>query len=184
LHFVRIKKFRDYSEKICVNHKNFKIPIKAISSSSTSIARRLRRKTGGFECHHRGSKTALENQILGIYEELGNDVLLLASVRSIDEEVKLKPATEIPKGKLNALRVMQRQDFKNPQVAGEGNDGLLKFFETERTKTDAGFKEFSSAIIAEENEDRIVATNESFTKRSSQSQIFFYQSKPRQCQTL
>jgi hypothetical protein len=30
---------------------------------------------------------------------------------SIDEEVKLKPATEIPKGKLNALRVMQRQDF-------------------------------------------------------------------------
>ena len=95
------------------------------------------------------------------------------SVRSIDEEVKLKPATEIPKGKLNALRVMQRQkfnqddiqDFKNPQVAGEGNDGLLNFFETERTKTDAGFKEFSSAIIAEENEDRIVAANENFTNR-------------------
>ena len=121
----------------------------------------------------------MENQILGSYEELGNDVLLLASVRSIDEEVKLKPATEIPKGKLNALRVMQRQefnqddiqDFKNPQVAGEGNDGLLKFFETERTKTDAGFKEFSSVIIAEENEDRIVilkrivATNENFTNR-------------------
>jgi hypothetical protein len=60
---------------------------------------------------------------------------------------------------------MQRQDFKNPQVAGEGNDGLLKFFEMERTKTDAEFKEFSSAIIAEENEDQIVATNENFTNR-------------------
>ena len=115
----------------------------------------------------------MENQIFGSYEELGNDVLILASVRSIDEEVKLKPATKIPKGKLNALRVMLRQefnqddiqDFKNPQVAGEGNDGLLNFFETERTKTDAGFKEFSSAIIAEENEDRIVATNENFTNR-------------------
>ena len=35
-------------------------------------------------------KTALENQILGSYEELGNDVLLLASVRSVDEEGKLK----------------------------------------------------------------------------------------------
>ena len=128
---------------------------------------------------HRGSNTTLENQIFGSYEELGNDVLLLASLRSIDKEVKLKPATEIPKGKLNALRVMQRQkfnqddiqDFKNPQVAGEGNDGLLKFFDIERTKTDAGFKEFSSAIIAEENEDRIVilkgivATNENFTNR-------------------
>jgi hypothetical protein len=113
----------------------------------------------------------LENQILGSYEELGNDVLLLALVQSIGEEVKLKPATEIPKGKLNALRVMQRQDFKNSQVDGEVNDGLLKFFEMERTKTDAGFKEFSSAIITEENEDRIVilkrivVTNENFTNR-------------------
>ncbi|MDA8560947.1 hypothetical protein N9L33_04000 [Nitrospinae bacterium] len=96
--------------------------------------------------------------------------MLLASVRSIDEKVKLKTATEIPKDKLNALRVMQRQEFnqediqgfKNPQVGVEGNDGLLKFFETERTKTDVGFKEFSSAIIAEENEDRIVATNENY----------------------
>jgi hypothetical protein len=96
----------------------------------------------------------LENQILGRYEELGNDVLLLASVQSIDEEVKLKPATAISKGKLNVLRVMQRQEFnrdniqgfKNPQVAGEGNYGLLKFFETERTKINAGFKELSSRL--------------------------------------
>jgi hypothetical protein len=124
-------------------------------------------------------KTALENQILGSYEELGNEVLLLASVRSVDEEGKLKPATEIPKGKLNALRAMQRQEFnrddiqefKKSQVAGEGNDGLLKFFETEQTKTDTRFKEFAAAIIAEENEDRLVilkrilATNENFTDK-------------------
>ena len=43
-------------------------------------------------------KTALENQILGSYEELGNEVLLLASVRSLDEEGKLKPVIEVPKG--------------------------------------------------------------------------------------
>ncbi len=114
-----------------------------------------------------------KTKYIGSYEELGNDVLLLASVQAIDEEVKLKPAIEIPKGKLNALRVMQRQEFnqdgiqgfKNPQVAGEDNDGLLNFFETERTKTEAAFKEFSSAIIVEGNEDRIVATNENFTNR-------------------
>jgi hypothetical protein len=54
-------------------------------------------------------------------------------MRLADEEVKLKLATEIPKGKLNALRVMQRQEFnqddiqgfKTPQVAREGNVGLL-----------------------------------------------------------
>jgi hypothetical protein len=116
----------------------------------------------------------LENQILGSYEELDNDVLLLA-----DEQVKLKPTTEIPKGKLDMLRVMQRQrfkqddiqGFKNSQVDGDGNDGLLKFFDTERTKNDAGLQEFSSAIIGNENEDRIVilkrivATNANFTNR-------------------
>ena len=138
-----------------------------------------------------------KTKFMGSYEELGNDVLLLASVQSIDEEVKLKPATEIPKGKLNALRVMQRQEFnqddiqgfKNPQVAGEGNDGLLKFFEMERKKTDAEFKEFSSAIIAEENEDRIVifkrivATNKNFTNRGLPKVKKNYQSKLRLCQT-
>jgi hypothetical protein len=65
-------------------------------------------------------KTALENQILGSYKELGNDVLLLASVWSVDEEEKLKPATEIPNGKLNVLRAMQLQDLKNPKVRWGG----------------------------------------------------------------
>ena len=124
-------------------------------------------------------KTALENQILGSLEELSNEVLLLASVRSIDEEGKLKPVTEIPKGKLRALRAMQRQEFNRDDIqefkqtlcAGEGNDGTLKFFDNARTKTDAKFKEFAEAIIAEENEDRliilqrIVATNENFTEQ-------------------
>ena len=124
-------------------------------------------------------KTALENQILGSFEELSNEVLLLASVRSIDEEGKLKPVTEIPKGKLRALRAMQRQEFNRDDIqefkqtlcAGEGSDGTLKFFDNARTKTDAKFKEFAEAIIAEENEDRliilqrIVATNENFTEQ-------------------
>lgn len=89
-------------------------------------------------------KTALENQILESYEELGNEVLLLASVRSSDEEGKLKPVIEVPKGKRKALRAMQRQElivtiFKNlktPNVP-EGNDGLLKYFKNERTLKDS-----------------------------------------------
>ncbi|MFT4579302.1 MAG: hypothetical protein ACI8PD_002235 [Nitrospinales bacterium] len=124
-------------------------------------------------------KTALENQILGSYEELGNEVLLLASVRSVDEEGKLKPVIEVPKGKRKALRAMQRQefnrddiqDFKNTSCAGEGNDGLLKYFENERTLKDSDYKRFVVAILQEENEDRltvlqrIVATNENFSEK-------------------
>ena len=121
-------------------------------------------------------KTALENQILGSYEELGNDVLLLASVRSVDEEGKLKPVIEVPKGKRLALKAMQRQEFNRDDIlefkstlcVGEGNDGLLKYFENERTLKDFDCKKFVVAVLKEENEnrltilDRIVATNENF----------------------
>ncbi len=124
-------------------------------------------------------KTALENQILGSYEELGNEVLLLASVRSVDEEGKLKPVIEVPKGKRKALRAMQRQEFNHDDIqefkrtlcAGEGNDGLLKYFDNERTLKDPKRKEFVVAILKEENEDRltilqrIVATNENFSEK-------------------
>jgi len=121
-------------------------------------------------------KTALENQILGSYEELGNEMLLLASVRSVDEEGKLKTVADIPPGKKQAIRAMQRQEFnrddiqsfKQTGVAGEGNKGLLVFFENQKTKQDTQFKSFAQAIIQEENEDRLailkrtIATNEAF----------------------
>ena len=124
-------------------------------------------------------KTALENQILGSYEELGNEVLLLGSVRSVDEEGKLKPVIEVPKGKRLALKAMQRQEFNRDDIrefkstlcVGEGNDGLLKYFENERTLKDSDYKKFVVAILKEENEDRltilerIVATNENFSDK-------------------
>ena len=123
-------------------------------------------------------KTALENQILGSYEELGNEMLLLASVRSVDEEGKLKTVAEIPPGKKQAIRAMQRQEFnrddiqsfKQTGVAGEGNTGLLVFFENQETKQDPQLKSFSQAIIQEENEDRLailnrtIATNQAFSE--------------------
>jgi hypothetical protein len=124
-------------------------------------------------------KTALENQILGSYEELGNEVLLLASVRSVDEEGKLKPVIEVPNSKRLALKAMQRQEFNRDDIrefkstlcVGERNDGLLKYFENERTLKDSDYKKFVVAMIKEENEDRltilqrIIATNENFSDK-------------------
>ncbi len=121
-------------------------------------------------------KTALENQILGSYEELGNEMLLLASVRSVDEEGKLKSVQAVPPGKMKAIRAMQRQEFnrddiqsfKQAGIAGEGNEGLLIFFEDDRTRQDEVFRKFATTLIAEENEDRLtlleraIATSPSF----------------------
>ena len=123
-------------------------------------------------------KTALENQILGSYEELGNE-LLLASVRSVDEQEKLKPFIEVPKGKMLALKAIKRQEFNRNDVlefqstlcVGEGNDCRLKYFENERTLKDSDYKKFVVAILNEENKDRltilerIVATNENFSDK-------------------
>jgi len=61
-------------------------------------------------------KTALENQVLGSYEELGKDMMLLASVRSVDETGKLKLVAEVPKSKMEAIRAMQRQEFNRDDI--------------------------------------------------------------------
>ena len=122
-------------------------------------------------------KTALENQILGSYEELGSDMMLLASVRSVDENGKLKTVAQIPPAKLKAIRAMQRKEFNRDDIqlfkqigcVGEGNEGFLVFFDIERTRKDPKFKTFAQTIVAEENEDRlatlerIVATNAAFS---------------------
>ena len=52
-------------------------------------------------------RTALENQVLGTYEDIGKDMMLLASVRSIDESGKLKEVDPIPKRKKEAIRARQ-----------------------------------------------------------------------------
>lgn len=123
-------------------------------------------------------KTALENQVLGSYEELGKETILLASVRSVDENGKLQSVAEIPPGKLKAVRALQRVEFNRDDIlrfkklgcAGEGNAGYMQFFECEETRNDPESKEFIQAIIKEENQDRlailerIIATNVNFSK--------------------
>ncbi len=133
-------------------------------------------------------RTALENQILGSYEEINRDTLLLASVRSVDEAGNLKEVPPIPGKKREAIRAMQRrqfnkddiESFKSTGCAGENNQGLLSFFPVEKTKKDPAYEQLAKEIIKQENADRlvimkrIVATNENFTKSdiSKVQQIF------------
>lgn len=121
-------------------------------------------------------KTALENQVLGSFQEIDKDTALLASVRSVDESGKLKAVDPVVKSKRAAIFARQRMDFNKDDVesfklegcAGENNLGFLEFFETGKTKNDPSYKKFVQAIIEEENEDRltilkrVLATNEAF----------------------
>ena len=123
-------------------------------------------------------KTALENQVLGTYEEIGADMMLLASVRSIDETGKIIAVDPIPDQKKEAIRARQRMEFNKDDIenfkslgsAGENIEGFLTFFEINQTKEDPKFDLFVKTIIGEENADRltimkrIVMVNENFNE--------------------
>jgi uncharacterized protein YdbL (DUF1318 family) len=78
-------------------------------------------------------RTALENQILGAYEELDRDLQLVASVRAVDPEGKAQPAPRLSDVRQRAVQARQTQQFNRDDLEelqqqgclGEGRDALL-----------------------------------------------------------
>lgn len=104
-------------------------------------------------------KTELENQILGSFGELQKDLVLVASVRGEGRNEKKIP----PAHREALMAMMERQfnaddvaDLKAAGTAGEGKDGLLKLFDTERTKNDRAYRDFAKNLVEQENRDRSV----------------------------
>ena len=110
-------------------------------------------------------RTALENQVLGTYQELNQEVLLLASVRYIDPNGKLKPTPELPDGKKRVARALQRISFnkddlnryKAEGIIGENNMGGVTLLAPDKVKP--ADRQFVENLIKEENEDRQVVMN-------------------------
>lgn len=117
-------------------------------------------------------RTALENQILGTYEELDQDVMLLSSVRSVDSKgtlVKNKPLTD---GKRLVIRAMQRSSFNRDDlnryqllgIIGENNQGGVVLLNPEKVQKNR--LDFVNNLVKEENADRdiimqrVIATQE------------------------
>jgi len=122
-------------------------------------------------------RTALENQVLGTYQELNQEVLLVASVRYIDPKGKLKKSPEIPAGKKQVIRALQRSSFnkddldswKQQGVLGENNEGGLTLLDRKRVAP--AQVAFVDNLIAEENADRavvmarVIETNEKLSEK-------------------
>jgi len=120
-------------------------------------------------------RTALENQVLGTYQELNQQVMLVASVRYIDPKGKLQQTQELPQGKKDVVRALQRVSFnkddlnryKSLGIIGENNEGGITLLEPE--KVQPGDRAFVENLVKEENEDRlaimsrIVETNETLS---------------------
>jgi uncharacterized protein YdbL (DUF1318 family) len=122
-------------------------------------------------------RTALENQVLGTYEELNQEVLLVASVRYIDPKGKLKPTPEVPPGKKNVIRAIQRASFnkddidrlKEKAILGENNEGGLTLLA--KDKVEPKQQAFVNNLVQEDNADRdiimrrVIETNEKLSEK-------------------
>ena len=122
-------------------------------------------------------RTALENQVLGTYEELNQEVLLVASVRYIDPKGKLQKSPEVPPGKKRVIRALQRasfnkddiDQFKTQGVLGENNQGGITLLAPENVEADQ--LPFVENLVKEENADRavvmrrVIETNEKLSEK-------------------
>ncbi len=105
-----------------------------------------------------GEKTALENQILGTYSQVKEDVWMVASVRAVNPDSQITLSDE-KRAVLSAVqnREFNKDDieeFKRDGAIGENNQGVLELRPNERLQKDAAYKQLVERIMAEENRDR------------------------------
>lgn len=105
-----------------------------------------------------GEKTALENQILGTYSQVQEDMWMVASVRAANPDSQVTLSEE----KRAVLAAMQNREFNKDDVEefkrdgaiGENNKGLLELRPLERLQKDQAYRKLVEQIVAEENRDR------------------------------
>lgn len=121
----------------------------------------------GTRIRVKGAYPTLEEQVLGAWERTGQEVLLLAGVRSVDPMTghpqAPPPMTESEKRTLEARRRMEfnRDDiarFRQGGYVGEGRDGMLVPLEEQVARLRAGDQrlyDLVRAVTDEENQDRL-----------------------------
>ncbi|MBW1786597.1 MAG: DUF1318 domain-containing protein [Deltaproteobacteria bacterium] len=115
-------------------------------------------------------RTALENQVLGAYNSLSDEVLLVASVRGVDPTGQIESPPRRSREQQDAVDAIQVMAFNQDDIdafkrlgwVGEGNEGLLKAFPMETTATPEDLTDFVErypepefkAVVGQVNEAR------------------------------
>lgn len=132
-------------------------------------------------------RTALENQVLGSYNKLSDDVLLVASVRGVDPTGKIKTPPRKSREYQNAVTAVETLAFHGDDVdafkrlgwVGENNGGLLTTFPMNREKAPDDLQAFAArypqdeflSVVKQVNQARevvmmrVVETNADFTEK-------------------
>lgn len=118
-------------------------------------------------------RTALENQIMGSYKELEDDLILVSSVRAGAKQAK----TEMVPGKRRALDARENQEFnrddidelKDKQIIGETSGGTVALLP--KAEGDGKDLRLAQLLVVEENRDRedvwrrIIEANENLSAK-------------------
>ncbi len=106
-----------------------------------------------------GEKTSLENQVIGNYSFLGNDELLLVSVRTLPDDI-----SKISDGKKRAFLAYQNRQynmddyrrFMDMGVIGETLNADISVRDMGMMESDKELARFVNRFIYEENRDRVI----------------------------
>lgn len=123
-------------------------------------------------------RTALENQVMGSYKELEDDLVLVSSVRAGDKTT----AAPLSEGQKRALLARQNQDFnrddvdelKTKEIIGETKEGTIALLPpnlSQAVKVSGRDTQLAKTLVEEENQDRsfiwqrIIASNENLSAK-------------------
>lgn len=112
-------------------------------------------------------RTSLENQVLGAYNALDTDMLLVASVRGVDPEGNLRKAPPRSQEHKDAVAAMQLlsfhaddvQSFKTLGWVGENNAGLLTPFAVDPSQATGELTAFAERFSKPEFEAVVSQVN-------------------------
>ena len=113
-------------------------------------------------------RTALENQVLGTYNALDQDMLLAASVRGVDSQGRIRKPPARSREHKDVVEAMQIQAFhaddidafKRLKWIGENNRGLLTPFPMGKARIPEDLKEYAVAFKPEEFNTIVAQVNE------------------------
>jgi uncharacterized protein YdbL (DUF1318 family) len=112
-------------------------------------------------------RTALENQVLGSYNALTQDVLLVASVRGVEPSGAIKTQPKKSREHQNAVEAVETLAFHDDDVdafkrlgwVGEDNQGRLAPFALQREKVPDELKGFADRYQHAEFDSVVVQVN-------------------------